>query len=174
MAMSIVSQIWGKEIKLKKKKTNKKKEIELRAESSQRAWLGADFVSTLPAASLLNFPLDSVRAELFPKSPLTWAKQEGSIYFSVKRMLPRSTTLVSSSFHLKSGVHHHLAYHRNKNLTASPGNPSHIGQLHFFEGLFWFCIKKCSFLIPVMPFWATQNKSNHVCLHCSSLPPRSK
>lgn len=102
----------------------KKKETELRAESSQRAWLGADFVSTLPAASLLNFSLDSVRVELFPKSPLTWAKQEGSVYFSVKRMPPRSTTLFSSSFHLKSGVHRHLlAYHPNKNHTTSPGNP---------------------------------------------------
>lgn len=170
----MVSQIWGKEIKLKKKK-NEKKESELRAESSQQAWLGADFISTLPAASLLNFSLDSVRAELFPKSPLTWAKQEGSIYFSVKRMPPRSTTLFSPSFHLKSGVRRHLlAYHPNKNLTTSPGNPSHIGQLHLFEGLFWYYIKKCSFLIPVMPFWATQNKSNRVCLYCSSLLPKPK
>ena len=39
--------------------------------SSQWTWLGADFISTLPAALLLNFSLDSVRAEFFPKSPLT-------------------------------------------------------------------------------------------------------
>lgn len=131
-------------IKLKKKKKKtKKKETQLRAESSQWTWLGADFISTLPAASLLNFSLDSMRAEFFPKSPITWANQEGSVYFSIKRMPPRSTTLFSSSFRLKSSVHRHLlAYHPNKNLTTSPGNSSHIGQLHFFEGSFWFCIKK--------------------------------
>ena len=140
--MSVVSQIFGKDQTKEKKKT-KKKETQLRAESSQWTWLGADFISTLPAASLLNFSLDSMRAEFFPKSPITWANQEGSVYFPIKRMPPRSTTLFSSSFRLKSSVHRHLlAYHPNKNLTTSPGNSSHIGQLHFFEGSFWFCIKK--------------------------------